>query len=63
MTDDTTPECIQQVLDELTAHAIVERVHPYYQGYQFEGEWLDRWKERLISAIGEVTRDAGAQAD
>ena len=55
MTDDTTPERIQQVLDELTAHEIVAHTHPYYHGFQFEGDWLDRWKERLVSAIGEVS--------
>lgn len=51
-------ERARALLDGLTAHAIVERVHPYYNGYQFDGEWLDRWKERLMSALAEVTGDA-----
>ena len=62
-TDETPLERIQQVLDELTATSIVAHTHPYYHGFQFEGEWLDRWKERLMAAVGEVARDAGAQAD
>ena len=49
---------VRQVLDELTATSIVAHTHPYYHGYQFEGDWLDRWKERLMSALAEVVGDA-----
>ena len=60
MEEDTPLERVQQVLDELTATSIVAHTHPYYHGYQFEGDWLDRWKERLMSALAEVVGHAGA---
>lgn len=59
-TDETTLEHVRQVLDELTATSIVAHTYPYYHGYQFDGEWLDRWKERLVAALAEVTGHAGA---
>lgn len=54
-TDETPLGRVRQVLDELTATSIVAHTYPYYHGYQFDGEWLDRWKERLVAAIGEAT--------
>lgn len=57
-TGETPLERVRQVLDELTATSIVAHTHPYYHGYQFDGEWLDRWKERLMSALAEVVGDA-----
>ena len=57
-TDETSLERVQHLLDELTATSIVAHTHPYYQGFQFEGDWLDRWKERLMSALAEVVGDA-----
>ena len=57
-TDETPLERVQRLLDELTATSIVAHTYPYYHGYQFDGEWLDRWKERLMSALAEVTGDA-----
>lgn len=47
-------ERARALLDGLTAHAIVERVHPYYQGYQFEGEWLDALKDAIADELDEV---------
>ena len=47
-------ERVRALLDGLTAHAIVERVHPYYQGYQFEGEWLDALKGAIADELDEV---------
>ena len=57
-TGETPLERVQRLLDELTATSIVAHTYPYYHGYQFDGEWLDRWKERLMSALAEVTGDA-----
>lgn len=44
-------DAVRAVLDEMTATAIVTRTHPYYHGYQFEGEWLDRWRERVDAEL------------
>ena len=57
-TDETPLERVRRLLDELTATSIVAHTYPYYHGYQFDGEWLDRWKERLMSALAEVTGGA-----
>lgn len=47
-------ERARALLDGLTAHAIVERVHPYYNGFQFEGEWLDALKAAICDELDEV---------
>lgn len=47
-------ERARALLDGLTAHAIVERVHPYYNGFQFEGEWLDATKGAICDELDEV---------
>lgn len=49
-------ERVRALLDGLTAHAIVERTHPYYQGFQFEGEWLDALKASIADELDELDR-------
>lgn len=51
---DRPTERVRVLLDGLTASAIVDRVHPYYSGYQFEGEWLDTLKESIEGELDEV---------
>ena len=53
---DRPTERVRVLLDGLTASAIVDRVHPYYSGYQFEGEWLDTLKESIEGELDEVDR-------
>lgn len=61
---DRPTQAVRDALDELTATAIVTHTHRHYQGFQFDGDWLDRWRERvdaLLDALdGEVCHDAGA---
>lgn len=49
-------ERARALLDGLTAHAIVERVHPYYNGFQFEGEWLDALKGAIADELDVLDR-------
>ena len=48
-TDETPLERIRRLLDELTATSIVAHTHPYYHGFQFEGEWLDDWRDAVMA--------------
>ena len=50
------------LLDGLTASAIVDRVHPYYSGYQFEGEWLDTLKESIEGELDDLDRTIRGRA-
>ena len=57
-------ERVRALLDGLTAHAIVERVHPYYNGFQFEGEWLDALKASIadeLDVLDRAVRDGRAE--
>ena len=53
---DRPTERVRVLLDGLTASAIVDRVHPYYSGYQFEGEWLDTLKESIEGELDDLDR-------
>ena len=53
---DRPTERVRVLLDGLTASAIVDRVHPYYSGYQFEGEWLDTLKESIDGELDDLDR-------
>ena len=53
---DRPTERVRVLLDGLTASAIVDRVHPYYSGYQFEGEWLDTLKESIEGELDDIDR-------
>ena len=53
---DRPTERVRVLLDGLTASAIVERIHPYYSGYQFEGEWLDALKESVEGELDDLDR-------
>jgi len=53
-TDETPLERIRRLLDELTATSIVAHTHPYYHGFQFEGEWLDALKGAIADELDEV---------
>lgn len=55
-TDETPLERVRRLLDELTATSIVAHTHPYYHGFQFEGEWLDRWKDAICDELDELDR-------
>ena len=59
-TDETPLERIRRLFDELTATSIVAHTHPHYHGFQFDGEWLDRWKDAVLAEcdrIDEEVRD------
>ena len=53
---DRPTERVRVLLDGITASAIVDRVHPYYSGYQFEGEWLDTLKESVDAELDDLDR-------
>ena len=53
---DRPTERVRVLLDGLTASAIVDRVHPYYSGYQFDGEWLDALKESVEGELDDLDR-------
>ena len=53
---DRPTERVRVLLDGLTASAIVDRVHHYYSGYQFEGEWLDTLKESIEGELDDLDR-------
>jgi hypothetical protein len=53
---DRPTERVRVLLDGLNASAIVDRVHPYYSGYQFEGEWLDTLKESIEGELDDLDR-------
>ncbi len=53
---DRPTERVRVLLDGLTASAIVDRVHPYYSGYQFDGEWLDTLKESIEGELDDLDR-------
>ena len=60
---DRPTERVCVLLDGLTASAIVDRVHPYYSGYQFEGEWLDTLKESIEGELDDLDRIIRGRAD
>lgn len=63
---DRPTERVRVLLDGFTASAIVERIHPYYSGYQFEGEWLDALKESVegeLDDLDRIVREAGDPTD
>ena len=51
---DRPTERVRALLDRLDAHAIVEHVWPYYNGFQFDGEWLDRLKASVADELDAV---------
>lgn len=53
---DRPTERVRVLLDGLTASAIVERIHPYYNGYQFEGEWLDGVRGSIDNELDDLDR-------
>lgn len=59
---DRPTERVRVLLDGLTASAIVDRVHPYYSGYQFEGEWLDTLKESIEGELDDLDRTIRGRA-
>ena len=59
---DRPTERVRVLLDGLTASAIVDRVHPYYSGYQFEGEWLDTLKESIDGELDDLDRTIRGRA-
>lgn len=59
---DRPTERVRVLLDGLTASAIVERIHPYYSGYQFEGEWLDALKESIEGELDDLDRTIRGRA-
>ena len=54
---DRPTERVRVLLDGLTASAIVERIHPYYSGYQVEGEWLDDWRDAVMAECDRLDRE------
>lgn len=59
---DRPTERVRVLLDGLTASAIVDRVHPYYSGYQFDGEWLDTLKESVDAELDDLDRTIRGRA-
>lgn len=53
---DRPTERVRVLLDGLSASAIVERIHPYYSGYQFEGEWLDGVRGSIDNELDDLDR-------
>ena len=60
---DRPTERVRALLEGLTAHAIVERVHPYYHGFQFEGEWLDDWRDAVMAECDRLDERCGEVRD